>query len=145
MKIEEVEDLWAADCKIDKSDLDGESLKIPQLHHKYYKIYIREKINLTKKNSELNILVKDKSELYMGKLDQRTLQEKGWQQFDLKILKNDLDLYLEADQDIIKFKIELALQKEKVVYLEDIIRNIANRSFQISNAIKYLAWTQGEG
>jgi hypothetical protein len=44
MKLEEIESLWEQDSKIDRTDLDNESLKIPMLHSKYYKIYLREKI-----------------------------------------------------------------------------------------------------
>ena len=38
MKIESIESLWEKDSKIDSVDLKGESLKIPQLHEKYFKI-----------------------------------------------------------------------------------------------------------
>ena len=36
--LDEYFDLWAEDSKIDRTELGEESIKIPQLHHKYYKI-----------------------------------------------------------------------------------------------------------
>ena len=39
MVLEEIYELWHKDSIIDKTELGDESLKIPQLHHKYFKIY----------------------------------------------------------------------------------------------------------
>ena len=33
MKLSELQQHWQADCKIDEMALDGESLKIPNLHY----------------------------------------------------------------------------------------------------------------
>ncbi len=143
MKIEEIEDFWSEDSKIDRTNLDGESLKIPELHNKYYKIYIREKVLLSKKQTELDVLLKDKWELYTGKLDKQTLQERGWEQFDYVVLKGDIEKYLDADSELIEKKLEVSINREKVQYLQDIISVINNRSFHIKNAIEYLKWTQG--
>jgi len=143
MKIEEIEDLWSIDCKMDRTAIDNESLRIPELHNKYYKIFIREKITLSKKESDLGILLKEKWELYTGKLDQTTLQEKGWEQFDLKILRTDIDKYIDSDPEVINKRLDCGLQREKVKFLEEIIKVINNRSFQIKNFIDYLRWSQG--
>ena len=39
MTLDEIQKLWEEDSKIDPDNLHIESLKIPQLHAKYYKIY----------------------------------------------------------------------------------------------------------
>ena len=39
MDIEKIQNMWAEDAKIDPDNLHDESLKIPQLHAKYYTIY----------------------------------------------------------------------------------------------------------
>lgn len=145
MKIEAIEDLWEKDSQIDDSDLGSESLKIPLLHHKYYKLYFREKLALEQKMFDLNVLHKEKWELYTGKLDKQTLAERGWEQFELNILRADISIYLDADKDLIKKKIELSLQKEKVEYLKDIIKVINNRAFHIKNKIDFMKWAQGSG
>ena len=47
MNINEIEDLWEKDSQIDPDNLHLESIKIPNLHSKYYKIY--NNISLLKK------------------------------------------------------------------------------------------------
>ena len=51
MNIESIFKLWDEDSKIDATQLQYESLKIPQLHNKYYKIYITERVKLKEKQA----------------------------------------------------------------------------------------------
>ena len=46
MKLEEIQELWNRDREIDISELATESIRIPQIHDKYLKIYVDEKIKL---------------------------------------------------------------------------------------------------
>ena len=39
MNLEQIQEMWEKDSKIDPDNLHDESLKIPQLHSKYYTIY----------------------------------------------------------------------------------------------------------
>jgi len=142
-KLEDLEKLWSNDCKVDKSELDNEALRIPELHSKYYKLYIREKISLRSYEEDSKKLYKDKWEYYNGKLSQEELKEKGLEQFPLKILRQDIEVYIQADKDIIENNLKLAIQKEKVDFLENIIKNINSRGFYIKSAIDFLRWTQG--
>ena len=48
MKLEEIQELWNRDREIDISELAVESIRIPQIHDKYLKIYVDEKIKLRK-------------------------------------------------------------------------------------------------
>jgi hypothetical protein len=65
------------------------------------------------------------------------LKANGWEPFRLNVLKSDIPMYIEADQDIIKTNLRIAMQQEKVDSLESIIRSINNRGFLIKNAIEY--------
>ena len=38
MTLEDIFELWSKDCDIDRTELGEESLKIAQLHAKYFKI-----------------------------------------------------------------------------------------------------------
>ena len=66
MKIESIESLWEKDSKIDSVDLKGESLKIPQLHEKYFKILNQEVLSLKYIESQLTIVRKKKWAYYTG-------------------------------------------------------------------------------
>lgn len=142
MKLEEIEELWGKDLKIDRSQLDTESLRIPELHNKYYKIYIREKIQYNKISFDLDKLTKQKKEWYEGTMPEEELKELGWEPFNL-LLKKDLPIYLNSDEDLISLKLKLALAHEKVEYLKSIIKDINSRSFNIKNAIDFLKFTNG--
>ena len=39
MNLEQIQEIWEKDSKIDPDNLHDESLKIPQLHSKYYTLY----------------------------------------------------------------------------------------------------------
>ena len=143
MKLEDIQLLWDKDSKINPSDLAAESLRVPDLHNKYYKIYINERLMLSKWESELKKLYKEKYEYYMGIMDEGDLKANGWEPFALKVLKADLPIYMEADVDLTNMTQRSSLQKEKVSFLEAVIKNLNNRGFLIKNAIDWNKFTNG--
>ena len=46
MKLEAIQELWNRDREIDYTELGTESIRIPQIHDKYLKIYTDERIKL---------------------------------------------------------------------------------------------------
>jgi hypothetical protein len=142
MKLEEIEALWEQDSKIDRTDLDNESLKIPNLHSKYYKIYLREKVQLKSEEQEYKQYYKVKYEYYTGKMSQEELQEHGWEPFQF-LLKNDLQVYIDSDADISDRLLKLQVQREKVDLLESIIKTLNTRGFLIKNAVDFIKFTSG--
>ena len=60
--LDDLFDLWAEDSKIDRTELGEESIKIPQLHSKYYKLYSTERLKSVKLQEDLKILKKDYQE-----------------------------------------------------------------------------------
>ena len=131
------------DIPMDKTELDVESMKTPQLHNKYLILYTDEKLILTKLNSELKVLERNKWLYYTGKMSQEQLEEYGWEPFDLNILKTDIDRFMQADGDIITLSNKVALQKEKVNYLENVVKIINNRQWSIRSTIDWLKFTNG--
>ena len=130
-------DLWAEDSKIDRTELGEESIKIPQLHHKYYKMYSLERLNLVKLQEEMKILKKDKIEYYTGTMAEEDLKERGWEPNPLRILKSDIPIHMEADKDFVDLNLKLAYNKEKVEFLEAVVKTLNLRSYQINNAINW--------
>lgn len=142
MKLEEIEALWEQDIKIDRTELDSESLKIPTLHGKYYKIYLREKVQLKAEEQSYKQFYKLKHEYYTGKISQSELNEFGWEPFQF-VLKNDLQVYMDSDKELCERLLKLNVQKEKVQFLEDIIKTLNSRGFLIKNAIDFIRFTSG--
>jgi hypothetical protein len=135
--LDEYFDLWAEDSKIDRTELGEESIKIPQLHHKYYKMYSLERLNLVKLQEEMKILKKDKIEYYTGTMAEEDLKERGWEPNPLRILKSDIPIHMEADKDFVDLNLKLAYNKEKVEFLEAVVKTLNLRSYQINNAINW--------
>ena len=143
MKLEEIQELWNADREIDITELATESVRIPQIHDKYLKIYIDERIRLKGLQFELTKLVRLKTDYYAGKLTQEELEKLGWDQFLQRLLKNEISTYIESDTDIIKHKKNIVLIEEKCYYLDSIIKMISNRGFQIKGAIDWIKYKSG--
>ena len=50
---------------------------------------------------------------------------------------------MDADEDIILLSNKILLQKEKVSYLEGVVKIINNRQWSIRSSIDWLKFTQG--
>lgn len=143
MKLESIFELWDQDSKINREDLSDESLRISTLHSKYHKIYTQERLTLRKYEHELKQLKLDKYEFYTQGPTKETM-EKGWQLPPVgKVIRSDVDKYMDADKDIIELSLKVGVQHEKIELLESILKTIHNRGFQIKNAIDWIKFTSG--
>lgn len=143
MKFEDVIASWEKDSVIDRTELADESLKIPKLHHKYYSIYVTEKVVLRKLESEFKKLKLDKYEFYTQGPTEET-RDKGWRMPARgMILKADIPMYMEGDQDIIDLSLRIGMQQEKVEFIESIIKSLQTRGYIIKNAIDFTKFTMG--
>jgi hypothetical protein len=79
----------------------------------------------------------------LGELDREELDELGRDQFYKKLLKNEIDTYIESDDLFIESTLKVSLQGEKVDYVEAIVKSLNNRNFQIKSAIDWVRFTQG--
>lgn len=140
MDIEQLQELADKDLKINDSELDIEALKTPQLHNKYLKHLNKFKLLLTKSQAELNTLRRDKWEYYTGKADASVYAQKP---FDLKILKTDIDKYLNADEEIQRLSQKVEYLTTVIDFLDRTLRQITNRTFAIKNAIDWRKFTSG--
>lgn len=143
MKIDDIVSEWDKDSKIDETELGTEAAKIPKLHNKYLKIFMGERIALFKLKGENKKLRKTLLEYYLGELDLDELKELGRDQFYKKLLKNETETYLESDDLYIESNMRVAMQQEKVDYLDSIIKSLNSRNFQIKSAIDWMKFTSG--
>jgi len=140
MKLDDILKMIEVDSIIDNAQLDQESLKIPQLHGKYYKVFIEELRVLKGYDKDYNALKRDRTEYYLGKSSDEIYKEEP---LDQKIIKQDLDLYLEADDKLSTLRAKRDMQKAKVEMVEGFIKSLNNRGFQIKNAIDFLRFKNG--
>lgn len=143
MKLEEIFEEWGRDVEIDRTELGEESLRVPKLHHKYLRLFTKEKLALRKLETEMKTLKLDKHEFYTQGPTKET-QEKGWvMPAKGLILKGDIPMYMDADPDIIRLSLKIGYQQEKVEFLESIVRTLNNRGYAIKNAIDWARFQAG--
>ena len=80
------------------------------------------------------ILYRKKWEFYSGK-DETP--------FPLKILKQDISIYLDSDEELIEAKNKLEYYRDILSFLEGVLKSLNNRGFQIKNAIDWKKFTEG--
>ena len=140
MDLETLQEQVDKDLKINDTELDLESLKTPQLHNKYMKHYTKFKLMLTRAETDYSQVKRQKWEYYTGKADASVYAEKP---FDLKVLRTDVDKYIESDEEMIKAKQKVEYLQAAVDYLDKTLRQITNRTFTIKNAIDWRKFTSG--
>lgn len=144
MSTDDISEMWAVDCRIDETNLMGESKKIPELHNKYYTLYYKEALRVKKLRYDYKELEHAKREWFEGSMAEEDLRERGWKPYQKKILRNDVDKYIQADKDIIALSLKMDYHSTRANYLEDIVKTIHSRNFVIKNMIDILKFQHGE-
>jgi hypothetical protein len=141
MTLEEIQEMWQRDSVMDPDNLHDESLKIPQLHSKYYTIYntitlLREKARDTHSKVKL-----ERYNYYSGKAPIEVYEEEP---FPYKVRdKEALQRHLDADERLNKVDLKIRYYDVMLKFLEEIIRMISNRTYQIKNSIEFMKFTAG--
>ena len=111
MNIDELYSEVERDIKIDDTELDLESIRTPQLHNKYLKIFTKHSLQYKKLQDDYKVLYRVKWEYYTGKASPEVYAEKP---FELKVLKADIGIYMEADKDLQQLGQRMAYAKQIV-------------------------------
>jgi hypothetical protein len=144
MNIEQLQDMWETDCQIDDNFLGENSTFTPKLHAKYVKVLVQIKLKHTKLQSEYNLVRKNKFRYYRGELTRDELNELGWQQWQgVKPLKNEMDEFLQGDEDLNNMKVKLDYLETMIYLLESILGQIKARDWQIKSAIEWKKFLAG--
>ena len=141
MDLETLQNQADVDLKIDDTELDLESIRTPQLHNKYLKLFTKYSLQLKKVKDDYDGLYKFKWEYYTGKA---ALSVYKAEPFDLKVLKSDVHIYLNADEELQKLGQRQEYLNVVVVYLERVLREINNRNWNIRNTIEWKKFLHGE-
>lgn len=143
MKIEDIISEWDKDSKIDETELGAESTKIPAIHNKYLKVFMAENVQLKRMIAQRNKLKMKLMNYYLGEMDREELEQFGRDQFYKKLLKTEVEMYIESDDVFIDMNLKVVMQEEKVNFLENVLKTINSRGFQIKNAIDWIKFTHG--
>lgn len=143
MDFSELKSLWDQDSQIDSKNLDTESLRIPRLHSKWYNFLIDCRIEYKKEELAFAKEKINAKNYYNGDYspDDKRFKSLGHQNRKLK--SEDMNDFVSADTDLQKIKLKMFLAQEKMEFILSVIKQINDRNFQISNAIKWRKFMGG--
>lgn len=143
MKLDALHDLWAQDQDLDLSQPDKALRSIPLLHSKWWRIYTDERQRHMLAKQELAALRHKKFEWYLGRLDPAECKALGWPLQHLRIVRQEVETYLANDEDLIPLFAKVDLAEAKLKFIEDVIKHINGRSFQVNTYVNWLKFSQG--
>ena len=140
MTLDELKLQVEKDLKVNDERLDTESYKNQELYVKYLEHKTNFDFLLYKAKGDYKVLYKEKWEYYGGKADAKVYAAKP---FDLKILKTDLQMYINSDEDILNLQGKIAYYESIIKYIEGVIKSIDNRGWDIRNATEWKKFEAG--
>ena len=143
MDFDKLKKMAEKDSIVDGTELDIESIKLPQLHNKYLNLLQDEKLILRKLISEKNSLYRLKWEYYTGKMNKEEMDDLEWEPFQLNVLKKDINIYLESDKELSIIGDRVAYHEVILEFLEEILKELNTRHWKIRNAIEWRKFTSG--
>ncbi len=141
MNLEQIQEMWQRDSVIDPDNLHDESLKVPQLHSKYYTIYNTITLLREKSRDSYNRVKLERYNYYTGKAPAEVYVEDP---FPYKVREKDaIQRYLDADDKLTTIDLKIRYYDVMLKFLEEIIKNISGRTYQIKNAIDWHQFQAG--
>jgi len=141
MDLEKIQEMWEKDSHIDPDNLHDESLKIPQLHSKYYTLYNTITLMREKAREQYSKVRLERYNYYTGKATAEVYAEEP---FPYKVREKDaIQRHLDADNRMNKIDMKVKYYDVMLKFLEEIIRAVSNRTYQIKNAIEWNKFQAG--
>ena len=141
MNLDKIQEMWERDAVIDPDNLHDESLKIPQLHAKYYTIYNTITLLREKTREQYSKVKLEGHNYYTGKAPAEVYIEEP---VSFKVREKDaIQRYLDADEKMSQVDMKIRYYDVTLKFLEEIIRNISGRTYQIKNAIEWQRFQSG--
>ena len=126
MNLDKIQEMWERDAVIGPDNLHDESLKIPQLHAKYYTIYNTITLLREKAREQYNKVKLERHNYYTGKAPAEVYIEEP---FSFKVREKDaIQRYLDADEKMSQVDMKIRYYDVTLKFLEEIIRNISGLS-----------------
>lgn len=143
MKIHDLMDEAKKDLNIDITRVTEEIINTSNIARKWLDLK-------TQQAAKINLLVADhkrleskKRKYYTGKYSDQEIISLGWELSGNKILKGDVQLWLDDDDDIITSLNKLTHQKEIQNYIEGVITQIDQKRWTLKNYIDYKRFLEG--
>ncbi len=121
-------------------DLEKASRSIPTLHGKFIGLKAIEDATLKALEFEYDVVYRDRWLFYSGKANPSQYKEEN---FDLRLLKSDIDIFLNSDKQLHEIKSKISVQKIKLSTIDEFIKSLNARQWNVKNVIDWLRYNQG--
>ena len=122
MNLDEIQEMWQRDSVIDPDNLHDESLKIPQLHSKYYIIYNTITLLREKARETYNRVRLERYNYYTGKAPAEVYVEEP---FPYKVREKEaIQRYMDADERLNKIDLKIRYYDIMLKFLEEIQKEL---------------------
>ena len=133
--------MWSKDAQIDQDNLHDEAAKIPSLHAKYFDLYNNIKLLRERSLTVDNKVRLERWNYYSGKSDPEVYQAEP---FPYKVREKDaIKRYMDADEKVQQSTLKIRYYDVMLTFLEDIIKQVGNRSYQLKNIIDWHNFRSG--
>lgn len=144
MKLSELQEEWTKDAPIDETNLGHEAARVPILHAKYISLLSNTRLQLRKAESNYFNTRRLKYRYYRGEMTREELEQEGWVQYQgNKPLKNEMDELLQCDEHLVMLEDKVEYFKTYISTLEQIIRSLNSRTWDIKSGIEWAKFTNG--
>ena len=140
MTLDELKQIVYKELPVNKDHFDTEALRNQDLYAKFIDYKTNFEFLLAKAKGEYKVLYREKWEYYGGKADAKIYVTKP---FDLKVLKNDLHVYIESDKEIIDAENKIVYLETTTKYIDYVLKSISSRGWDIKNAIEWKKFEAG--
>lgn len=140
MNTEEIREAITQDLNIDRFNLVDEMQRTPKLFSKYLSIWVGEKAKLRMIQRKYWKAYKERREYYSGSANDDVYENEP---FDRKIIRQDLEVWLDADEKIQDLKDRMSFQELVVEVLERTLKEINNRNYIIRGMIDVIKFESG--
>ena len=140
MTLDELKEEVNNALKVNDERLDTEALKNQELYAKYLDHKSRFELLLHKAKGDYKKMYREKWEYYGGKADAKVYAAKP---FDLKVLKTDLQMYINSEEEVLAVQGKIAYYESIIKYIDGVIKSIDNRGWDIRNATDWKKFEAG--
>jgi len=135
------QEMWQKDSVIDPDELHTASLVVPSLHSKYYQLFNDLRLLRARAKKKYQSILHERHLYYSGKAEPEVYENDP---FPYKVREKDaLQRYLDADDKLSEAELKIEYYDTMIDFLENIIKTIQNRTFQIKNAIEWQKFIRG--
>jgi hypothetical protein len=141
MNLENLQNMWKTDSKLDDDLHDNDSIAIPQLHMKYMEFHNTYSLMKKERELEMKRLLRDKWLYYKGKAPASVYKQMP---FDYKLTaKDEISMFIEADEEVQKIQYKIDYIEQVLFFLDGVLRMINSRTYHIKNAIEWKRFQSG--